>query len=93
MFSLALRTAPFLRKVATPVVALTSASAMSASITTRCSGPIAPNPVWPSGVDKKMVESYVDEILADPSINIKCARAISPPPLLHAPPLLLCVDP
>ena len=29
------------------------------------------NPLWPSGVSVDMVNAYVDEILADPHINIK----------------------
>jgi len=31
---------------------------------------LPPNPLWPSGVPQEMVDRFVDEILADPSINI-----------------------
>lgn len=30
-----------------------------------------PNPLWPSGVSVDMVNQYVDQLLADPDINIK----------------------
>ena len=31
---------------------------------------LPPNPLWPSGVPQEMVDKFVDEILADPNINI-----------------------
>ena len=31
---------------------------------------LQPNPLWPSGVPQEMVDKFVDEILADPNINI-----------------------
>ena len=31
---------------------------------------LPPNPLWPSGVPQSMVDSFVDEILSDPDINI-----------------------
>ena len=31
---------------------------------------LPPNPLWPSGVPQEMVDKFVDEILADPNVNI-----------------------